>query len=385
MRHRLAERFVWNVHVLLTGAEQHCPTLRVRDVGDVGCQARLPRTGFSAEQNRFHGTRCCPITSRLDQRGEVAAADEKSWQRGDERPRERDRQHGARSSRLRPCAAVIDQLVDRLDSVDAAQQLAPQEANLRTLRNLAAHERRRRAGEEHLATRSNGPHASRPIDCPPVIVAPALHRLTGVDAHAHQVGVAAGHGSSTRRRCASAAAANAVDVLMNTENVLSPSPLCFRTMPPYAATAAPIRTSWRVKAASIATGARSHNPVESTTSVNRKLTRPPGSGSPPTVSTAIETTVADLPRRTLPRAGDLGCGRAGPEGMTRPPSWRRYTVGGRVLATGRPSGRIPDCRASSQRPCTPGRRRTLRHERIGSRRQRRLRSPGVIVGLAASA
>ena len=61
-------------------------------------------------------------------------------QRNGEGCGEGGRQHRGRDWRLRMGAAVVDQLVDRLESIGASQHLAAQEAKLGALRKVAFHD-----------------------------------------------------------------------------------------------------------------------------------------------------------------------------------------------------------------------------------------------------
>ena len=121
-----------------------------------------------------------------------------------------------------------------------------------------------------------------------------------------EISVASSHGSAPSSRCASVAAAAAAIALENTENVLSPSPLCLRSTPPCASTADAMSASWRASAESIGTGARSQSAVESTTSVSRKLSTPVGSGRPSAGSVVIEETYWTY-RSRLDRGTESSC------------------------------------------------------------------------------
>ena len=76
--------------------------------------------------------------------------------------------------------------------------------------------------------------------------------------------------------CSRCAARSASVARVNTENVESPSPRAFNTVPPSPSTAAVTSSSWRASATAIASGARSHSSVEPTTSVSTNETTPVG-------------------------------------------------------------------------------------------------------------
>ena len=80
---------------------------------------------------------------------------------------------------------MVDQLVDRLELLGAAQHLATKEDELGALGKSVFDERGGGAREQHLSTDRERPHPSRPVDGLPVVVPPALDGLAGVDPHPH--------------------------------------------------------------------------------------------------------------------------------------------------------------------------------------------------------
>ena len=183
---RVAERFVRRAHVLVARAEEHSPILSVRHSCNRRRHARLAGARLASEK---HGLDCPDeraIPCRVDALGQVLPADEHGRQRDGEGPGERGWRDGRdRGHRRRGSAAVVDQLVDRLELLGAAQHLAAEEDEVGALGKSAFDERGRGARQQHLSADRERAHSRGAVDGLPVVVAPALHGLTGVDPHPH--------------------------------------------------------------------------------------------------------------------------------------------------------------------------------------------------------
>ncbi len=186
--HRLSERLVRSGDQLVARPEQHRPVVAVRDAGDRRRNARLARAGLASEEHGLDRAARSTVARGVDRLGEVAAADEHAGERRRQGDRERRhrRWHVAGSPRCHPGPLVVDELVDRLDLLGASQQLAAKELQLGAVGQLRLDERRRCRAEQHLAALRERPDARGPVDRLPVVVAAALERLTGVDAHPHR-------------------------------------------------------------------------------------------------------------------------------------------------------------------------------------------------------
>ena len=162
---------------------------------------------------------------------------------------------------------------------EATQLHRPDVDQVPSHRQSARHDRRRRSAHHHLTTVSGTTQTCHPIDRRPEVVAVALDRFAGVHSGSNRITAAAGHRSARTAACSRCAARSASVARVNTENVESPSPRAFSTVPPAPSTAAVTSSSWRASATVISSGARSHSSVESTTSVSTNETTPVGNAA----------------------------------------------------------------------------------------------------------
>ena len=232
---RFAERFVRSGDVLVARPEEHRPVVAVRDRAIADAMLVLPAPGSPPRSTVSTEPRAAPVARGVDRLGDVAAADEHAGERRRQRHRERRRRgwhvaapRVATRGRRRSTSSWI-----------ASTFSVPRKSSLRrncssvpsgSCASISAADALR---QQHLAAVRERPHAGGPVHCLPVVVTAALERLAGVDAHPHR---------DRWSRCP-IARPRAVVVprwpprpqrsrSANTENVLSPSPLCFRSTPP---------------------------------------------------------------------------------------------------------------------------------------------------------